>query len=59
MDYEEEIDPYNITSLMTISQYRVHQGRFPTEATEELDTHMEEISEELAEDSATGRKYQV
>lgn len=58
MDYEEEFDPYNISSLMTASQYRHHRGCFPTEVTEELDTNMEEISEELALE-ATNRKYNV
>lgn len=24
MDYEEETDPYNVTSLLTASQYRIH-----------------------------------
>ena len=28
IDYEEETDPYNVTSLLTASQYRIHQGRF-------------------------------
>jgi hypothetical protein len=59
MDLEEEIDPYNLVTLLTLSQYRAYQGRFPTEATEELDTKMEEISEELATESTAGRKYNV
>lgn len=59
MDYEEETDPYNVTSLLTASQYRIHQGRFPTKVTEELDVQMEEVSEELSKDVATGRKYNV
>lgn len=59
MDYEEETDPYNVTSLLTASQYRIHQGRFPAKVTEELDVQMEEVSEELSKDVAAGRKYNV
>ncbi|CAO3677152.1 unnamed protein product [Rhizopus microsporus] len=59
MDYEEETDPYNVTSLLTASQYRIHQGHFPAKVTEELDVQMEEVSEELSKDVATGRKYNV
>ncbi|KAI8069827.1 uncharacterized protein B0P05DRAFT_550394 [Gilbertella persicaria] len=47
MDYEEEVDPFNTSSLMT-ARYRLIQERFPTESTEELDTQMEDISEGLA-----------
>ncbi|CEP10892.1 hypothetical protein [Parasitella parasitica] len=68
MDYEEDTDPYNVTSFLTASQYRIHQGRFPAKVTEELDVQMEEVSEELFQDVATvkiwnaaasGRKAQV
>ncbi|CEG71373.1 hypothetical protein RMATCC62417_07117 [Rhizopus microsporus] len=48
MDLEEEVDPYNLGTLMTLSQYRAYQSRFPIEATEELDIKMEELAEELA-----------
>ncbi|KAI9248334.1 hypothetical protein EDC94DRAFT_624986 [Helicostylum pulchrum] len=45
MDYEEETDPYNVTSLLTASQYRIHQGRFPAKVTEDLKTRIAEASE--------------
>lgn len=48
MDYEEEVDPFNTSSLMTASRHRLIQERFPTESTEELDTQMEDISEGIA-----------
>ena len=59
MNYEEETDPYNVTFLLTASQYRIHQGRFPAKVTGELDVQIEEVSEELSKDVATGRKYNV
>ncbi|CEG76332.1 hypothetical protein RMATCC62417_11241 [Rhizopus microsporus] len=59
IDYEEEIDPFNLGSLMTASRYRVYQGRFPTKSTEELDIKMEETSEELAAESAASRKIRL
>ncbi|CAO3700938.1 unnamed protein product [Rhizopus stolonifer] len=58
MDYEEEVDPFSTSSLMT-SRYRLIQERFLIESAEELDTQMENISEGLAAESATGRKYNV
>ncbi|KAG1261020.1 hypothetical protein G6F68_006996 [Rhizopus microsporus] len=59
MDYEEETDPYNVTSLLAASQYRIHQGRFLAKVTKELDVQMEEVSEELSKDVATSRRYNV
>ncbi|KAI9332752.1 hypothetical protein BD770DRAFT_301157, partial [Pilaira anomala] len=37
MDLEEEVDPFNLGTLMTTTQYRSYQDRFPAEPTEELD----------------------
>ncbi|KAG2214156.1 hypothetical protein INT45_002646 [Circinella minor] len=59
MDIEEDIDPYNLGTLMTLTQYHSFRDRFPTEPTEELDTRMEEASEELVTETAKGRKYTV
>ncbi|KAG2215958.1 hypothetical protein INT45_010102 [Circinella minor] len=59
MDIKEDIDPYNLGTLMTLTQYRSFWDRFPTEPTEELDTRMEEASEELVTETVKGRKYTV
>lgn len=59
MDLEEEVDPYNLGTLMTLSQYRAYQSRFPIEATEELDIKMEELAEELAGEVASGKWQKV
>ncbi|KAI8639547.1 hypothetical protein BD408DRAFT_263899 [Parasitella parasitica] len=59
MDLEEEVDPFNLGTLMTITQHRSYQDRFPAEPTEELDVEMEEAAEELSKEVAGGRKYNV
>lgn len=59
MDLEEEVDPFNLGTLMTITQYRSYQDRFPAEPTEELDVEMEEAAEELSKEVTGGRKYNV
>lgn len=59
MDLEEEVDPFNLGTLMTITQYRCYQDRFPAEPTDELDVEMEEAAEELSKEVAGGRKYNV
>jgi hypothetical protein len=59
MDLEEEVDPYNLGTLMALSQYRAYQSHFPVEAMEELDVKMEELAEELAGEVASDRKYNV
>lgn len=59
MDLEEEADPYNLGTLMILSQYRAYQSRFTVEAVEELDVKIEELAEELAGEVASGRKYNV
>ncbi|KAI9493250.1 hypothetical protein BDB00DRAFT_907518 [Zychaea mexicana] len=59
MDIEEEIDPYNLATLMTLAQYRSFQEQFHTEPREDLDARMEEASQELATETAKGRKYNV
>lgn len=55
MDLEEEVDPFNLETLMTITQYRSYQDRFPAEPTEELDVEAGELSKEVA----GGKKYNV
>lgn len=59
MDLKEEVDPYNLDTLTTLSQYRAYQSRFPVQVTEELDVKMEVLAEELASEVASGRKYNV
>ncbi|KAI9277884.1 hypothetical protein BY458DRAFT_545610 [Sporodiniella umbellata] len=52
IDLEEEVDPFNLGTLMTITQYRSYQDHFPAEPTEELDVEMEEAAEELSKEVA-------
>lgn len=59
MDLEEEVDPYNLGTLMALSQYRAYQTHSPVEAMEELDVKMEELAEELAGEVTSDRKYNV
>lgn len=59
MDFEEKVDPYNIGTLLTPSEYRAFQNRFPPGANEALDIKMEEIAGKLATESLAGRKYNV
>ncbi|KAG1173276.1 hypothetical protein G6F46_004006 [Rhizopus delemar] len=59
MKLVEEIDSYNVGTLLTLSQYRAFQIRFPIEATEGLDTRMEGIASEIALELEAGRKYNV
>ncbi|KAG1139223.1 hypothetical protein G6F38_009988 [Rhizopus arrhizus] len=59
VEWEEEVDPYNFGTLLTLSQYRAFQSRFPTEGIEELDVQMEELAEELSQAETSGKKYNV
>lgn len=59
MYFEEKVDPYNIGTLLTSSEYRAFQNRFPPGANEALDVKMEEIAEKLATESLAGRQYNV
>jgi hypothetical protein len=59
MDFEKEVDPYNVDTLLTLSEYCTFQNRFPAEANEKLDTKMEEIAEEIATEALDGRKYNI
>jgi hypothetical protein len=59
MNLVEEVDPYNVDTLLTLSQYRAFQNRFPAKATEELDTRIEEIVSEIASELEAGRKHNV
>ncbi|EIE83515.1 hypothetical protein RO3G_08220 [Rhizopus delemar RA 99-880] len=52
MDLKEEVDPYNLDTLTTLSQYRAYQSRFPVQVTEELDN-------QVVEDRPSARKVQV
>lgn len=56
---EEEIDPYNLGTLLTLLHYRAFRSRFPTEDIEELDVQMEELSKELPQGKTSGKKYNV
>ncbi|KAI9483953.1 MAG: hypothetical protein EXX96DRAFT_632653 [Benjaminiella poitrasii] len=57
--WEEEVDPYNLGTLLTLSHYRAFQNRFPTEDIEELDVQMEELAEELPQVETSGKKYNM
>lgn len=59
MNFEKEVDPYNVDTLLTLSEYCTFQNRFLAEANEELDTKMEEIAEEIATEALDGRKYNI
>ncbi|KAG1158305.1 hypothetical protein G6F46_004384 [Rhizopus delemar] len=63
MYFEEKVDPYNIGTLLTSSEYRAFQNRFPPGANEALDVKMEEIAEKLATESlaaaTSGSKAQL
>jgi len=59
VEWEEEVDPYNFGTLLTLSQYRAFQSRFPTEGIEKLDVQMEELAEELSQAETSGKKYNV
>lgn len=49
VEWEEEVDPHNLGTLLTLSQYRTFQSRLPTDDIEELDVQMVELVEKLSE----------
>ncbi|GAA5816025.1 hypothetical protein MFLAVUS_009547 [Mucor flavus] len=59
VDWEEEVDPYNLCTLLTLSQYRAFQSRFPTEDIEELDVQIKELSKELSQGETSGKKIKL
>ncbi|GAA5814371.1 hypothetical protein MFLAVUS_007866 [Mucor flavus] len=52
MDWEEHFDPFNIASLMKLSQYQKFQ-RPPEEVLQQLDHEMEEAVEEIQKNKTT------
>ncbi|KAI8322161.1 hypothetical protein EDC96DRAFT_490884 [Choanephora cucurbitarum] len=57
VEWEEEISPYDIGTLLTLSQYRAFQSHFPTNDIKELDLQIEMLAEELSQTEASGKKH--
>jgi hypothetical protein len=59
MDWDEPVDPFNIITLMTLSRYKKFNLNIPKRVTDQLDETMEELTEELKAERASGKEYIV
>lgn len=59
MDWEEEIDPFNLQTLKTLSRYKATQKEIPMVVEEQLDQTMSELVEEIEFEEKESKKYNV